>query len=437
MPGVVIVGTQWGDEGKGKVTDVLAETADMVVRYQGGPNAGHTVVAKGTTYRLHLIPSGILHGKACVIGNGVVIDPGSLIKEIDGLEAQGHQVDGVLHISDAAHLIMPYHVTLDQAQEALRGENRIGTTGRGIGPAYADKTARAGIRVADLLDEQLFRQRLKEQLEHVNHLLMQVYHLAPMNEEEIAETYLSHAERLRPFVTDTSIVINEALKGGKYVVFEGAQGTMLDLDHGTYPFVTSSSPTAGGACIGAGVGPTHIDYVIGVAKAYTSRVGDGPFPTELLDDTGVWIREKGREYGTTTGRPRRCGWLDTVVLRHAVRVSGLDALAMVHLDTLGGLETVRVAAAYEYEGQILTEMPRNVRVLSQCRPVYEDLPGWDDETMKGVTTFEDLPPEAKAYVARVEELVGVPVHLLSIGPDRSQTIVRQDIFAAAGRRRLG
>lgn len=435
MPGVVIVGTQWGDEGKGKITDVLAESADMVVRYQGGPNAGHTVVAQGKTYRLHLIPSGILHGKACVIGNGVVIDPQSLIEEIDGLERQGHDINGVLHISDAAHVIMPYHVIMDQAQEALRGSDRIGTTGRGIGPAYADKTARAGIRVGDLLDEEVFRQRLSGHLKQVNHLLIQVYHLPPLAEADIIDQYLQYAQRLRPLVVDTSLVINEALAQGQRVVFEGAQGTMLDLDHGTYPYVTSSYPTAGGACIGAGVGPTAIDYVIGVAKGYTSRVGDGPFPTELLDATGEWIREKGNEYGTTTGRPRRCGWLDAVVLRHAVRVSGLDALALVHLDTLGGLPTIKVAAAYEHNGTELKEMPRNSNLLAQCRPVYEELPGWEDESMAGVTSFDEFPEEAKQYVRRVEELVGVPVHILSIGPDRMQTIIRTDIFTAAQGRR--
>ena len=436
MPTIVIVGAQWGDEGKGKITDFLAESASMVVRYQGGANAGHTVVVGDQTYKLHQIPSGIIHGKTSVIGNGCVIDPETLVAEIEYLHGRGIVTEGRLWLSDAAHLIMPYHKRLDELQEEQRGDGRIGTTRRGIGPAYADKAARTGIRVGELLDEALFRARLSRNVRQVNDLLGRIYHSEPFDEEALAATYLAYAERLRPYVTDTALLINDAIDRGERVVFEGAQGTMLDIDHGTYPYVTSSYPTAGGACIGAGVGPTKIDHIIGVAKAYTSRVGDGPFPTELHDEVGDWIRQKGHEYGTTTGRPRRCGWLDAVVLRHAARVSGLSGLALVHLDTLGGLETVRIAAAYEYEGRRLENLPRNPRVLAECRPIYEELPGWAED-ISTLQRFEDLPAAAQRYVRRVEELVGVPVELLSIGPERSQTIALRDVFAVAAERRRG
>nr|MBO2508005.1 adenylosuccinate synthase [Bacillota bacterium] len=434
MPSVVIVGAQWGDEGKGKITDFLARDADMVVRYQGGANAGHTVVVDGVTYKLHLVPSGIIHGKTCVIGNGCVVDPETLLREIEYLHGHGVDTQGRLWISDAAHLIMPYHQRLDALQEQLRGDQRIGTTGRGIGPAYADKAARTGIRVGDLLDEALFRQRLERNVRQLNDLMHRVYDSEPFDVRAIAEQYLDLASRLRPYITDTAALINEALDQGRRVLFEGAQGTMLDLDHGSYPYVTSSYPSAGGACIGAGVGPTRIDHVIGVAKAYTSRVGDGPFPTELDDEIGEWIRQKGREFGTTTGRPRRCGWLDAVVLRHAVQVSGLGGLALVHLDTLGGLERVRIASAYEYRGQRLERLPHGAHQLAQCRPIYEELPGWDED-ISSARRFEDLPENARNYVRRVEALVGVPVQLLSIGPDRAQTIALDDVFAAAARAR--
>ena len=434
MPSVVIVGAQWGDEGKGKITDFLAERADMVVRYQGGANAGHTVVVDGRTYKLHLVPSGIIHGKTSVIGNGCVVDPETLVAEIEYLHANGIPTEGRLLLSDAAHLIMPFHKRLDALQEQRRGEDRIGTTGRGIGPAYADKAARVGLRVGDLLEEKYFVERLRRSVQAVNDVLHRVYDSEPFDADAIAEQYLAYGRRLRPYITDTSVAINDALDAGRRVLFEGAQGTMLDLDHGSYPYVTSSYPTAGGACIGAGVGPTKIDHVIGVAKAYTSRVGDGPFPTELLDATGDWIRQKGREYGTTTGRPRRCGWLDVVVLRHAVRVSGLGGLALVHLDTLGGLERVRIASAYEYRGQRLEHMPHSAHVLAECKPVYEELPGWEED-ISSLKRFEDLPENARRYVRRVEELVGVPVQVLSIGPDRAQTIALEDVFAAAARRR--
>lgn len=427
MPAVVIVGAQWGDEGKGKITDFLADTAEMVVRYQGGANAGHTVVVKDQTYKLHLIPSGILHGKNCVIGNGAVIDPESLLTEIRYLSDRGFDLAGLLRISEAAHIIMPYHLRLDEVQEEQRGTLKIGTTGRGIGPAYADKAARSGIRMIDLLDEAVFRQRLTYNLEQVNHLLSRVYNAEPLDLDEILTAYLEYADQLRPFISDTSVLINRSLDAGNRVVFEGAQGTMLDLDHGTYPYVTSSYPTAGGACIGSGVGPTRIDHVIGVAKAYTSRVGDGPFPTELDDETGDWIRRRGKEFGTTTGRPRRCGWLDAVVLRYAVRVSGLGGLALVHLDTLGGLDTIKIASAYEYQGKVYDELPHSLEVLSEGRPVYEELPGWQED-IQTLSRYEDLPVNARAYVERIEQLLGVPVQILSIGPERSQTISRSDVF---------
>ncbi|GAB6877406.1 adenylosuccinate synthase [Thermaerobacter litoralis] len=426
MATVVIVGAQWGDEGKGKITDYLAEQADMVVRYQGGANAGHTVVVGDTEYRLHLIPSGILHGKRCVIGNGVVLDPAVFLREIEYLEERGHAVDAIA-VSSAAHVIMPYHKRLDELEEAGRGEDRIGTTRQGIGPAYRDKAARTGIRVEDLLDEAQFRRLLRRNLDQVNRLLERVYGVEGYDYDQVLEEYLGYAERLRPFVTDTWRLINDAVDAGQRVLFEGAQGTMLDLDHGTYPYVTSSYPTAAGACIGAGIGPTRIDQVIGVAKAYTSRVGDGPFPTELLDETGDWIRERGHEYGTTTGRPRRCGWLDAVVLRYAARVSGLTGLAITRLDTLGGLDRVKICVAYELDGQRIEDLPAGAGRLARCRPIYEELPGWP-EGLSGLTRWEDVPAAARRYLERISELVGVPVALVSIGRERAQTLGLADVF---------
>ncbi|HEY8394128.1 MAG TPA: adenylosuccinate synthase [Thermaerobacter sp.] len=428
MATVVIVGAQWGDEGKGKITDYLAERADMVVRYQGGANAGHTVVVDGTEYRLHLIPSGILHGKRCVIGNGVVLDPAVFIREIDYLQERGFPVDR-LAVSGAAHVIMPYHKRLDELEEAGRGADRIGTTRQGIGPAYRDKAARTGIRVEDLLDEAHFRRLLARNLDHVNRVLERVYGVEGYDYDRLLAEYLEYAERLRPFVTDTSRLINDAITAGQNVLFEGAQGTMLDLDHGTYPYVTSSYPTAAGACIGAGVGPTRIDQVIGVAKAYTSRVGDGPFPTELTDEIGQWIRERGHEYGTTTGRPRRCGWLDAVVLRYAARVSGMTALAITRLDTLGGLDRVRICVAYELDGQRVEDLPAGALHLARCKPIYEELPGWDEDLSR-LDRIEDLPAAARRYLQRIEELVGVPVAVVSIGRERAQTIGLRDVFRA-------
>jgi adenylosuccinate synthase len=427
MAAVVIVGTQWGDEGKGKVTDYLAEKADMVVRYQGGSNAGHTVVVNGQEYRLHLIPSGILYpGKTCVIGNGVVVDLEVLVQELEGLEARGVDVSG-LRISQAAHLVLPYHRLLDGLDEDRRGGGRIGTTRRGIGPAYLDKVARRGLRVIDLYNPQRFRQQLADNLAAVNETLAAAGQPA-LDPDLLAERYLGLGEKLKPFVTDTSLLINRALDAGAKVIFEGAQGTLLDLDHGTYPYVTSSYPVAAGACLGSGVGPTRIDRVIGVVKAYCTRVGEGPFPTELAGEEGECLRERGREYGTTTGRQRRCGWLDAVALRYAVRVNGLTGLAVTKLDVLDCLPVVKVAVAYRYQGELMKEFPLDLAVLSGCQPVYEEMEGWQ-EPIQEARSLEDLPAAARRYVARLEELSGVPVMLLAVGPQRHQTVCLREIFS--------
>ncbi|GAW27519.1 MULTISPECIES: adenylosuccinate synthase [unclassified Carboxydocella] len=428
MASVVLIGAQWGDEGKGKVTDFLAEKAQLVVRYQGGNNAGHTVVVGDKEYKLHLIPSGILYpDKLCLIGNGVVIDPQVLLKELDYLAEQGVSTRG-LRISPRAHLIMPYHKKLDEVEEEAKGANKIGTTRRGIGPAYMDKAARIGIRVVDLLDREEFAAKLEQNLKAKNLLLERVYHTEGFSFEEIYETYLAYGERLRPYVADTSLLIDEAIKEGKNVLFEGAQGTLLDLDHGTYPYVTSSHPIAGAACIGAGIGPTKISKVIGIAKAYTTRVGEGPFPTELLDELGEQIREAGHEFGTTTGRPRRCGWFDAVILRYAVRVSGIDTLALTKLDVLTGLPVLKICVGYQKpDGTVLKEFPASLKELAQCQPIYEELPGWTED-LSAVTAYEQLPAAAKAYVQRIEELAGVPVSIVGVGTRRNQTLVRQEIY---------
>jgi adenylosuccinate synthase len=427
MPAVVVIGTQWGDEGKGKITDYLAHQADVVVRYQGGPNAGHTVVVGDREYKLHLVPSGIFGaGKLCLIGNGVVIDPVLLVKELDYLEARGVDPSG-LRISPCAHLIMPYHVLQDRLDEDRKGDRKLGTTGRGVGPAYMDKFARTGLRVMDLLEPESLVLVLEALVEHKNQLFDRVYDAGGFSAREIASSYLECAERIRPYVADTSRLVNEALDREANVLFEGAQGTLLDIDHGTYPFVTSSYPTAGGACIGAGVGPTRISKVIGVVKAYTSRVGDGPFPTELEDETGEAIRTQGHEFGTTTGRPRRVGWLDTVILRYAVRVNGLDGLAVTRVDTLGGLERLRICTAYRYRGELLTDFPYSLKVLAECEPVYEELPGWE-EAFPPAAAFEMLPAACRSYLRRVEELCGCPVVMVSVGRERSQTLSLQRVF---------
>ncbi|MBC7104796.1 MAG: adenylosuccinate synthase [Firmicutes bacterium] len=427
MSTVVLIGTQWGDEGKGKITDFLAREADLVVRYQGGNNAGHTVVIEGQEFRLHLIPSGIFYpDKLCLIGNGVVIDPAVLVRELDMLAARGISTAN-LRISPRAHLIMPYHRRLDEAEEDRRGDSRIGTTRRGIGPAYMDKAARSGIRVVDLLDPDEFAARLKENIAEKNRVLGQIYGLSGFDFEEVLSDYLRLADRIRPHVADTSVLLDEAIKNGRNVLFEGAQGTLLDLDHGTYPYVTSSHPTAGAACLGAGIGPTRIDRVVGVAKAYVTRVGGGPFPSELQGGPGDLLRQRGAEFGTTTGRPRRTGWFDAVVVRYAARINGLDYLALTKLDILSGLPEVRICRSYRYRGEELTDFPASLKVLSECEPVYETLPGWNED-LSGIREYGALPGNARRYVERIVELTGVPVALIGVGTGRHQTIALHSVF---------
>ncbi|GAB2716977.1 adenylosuccinate synthase [Paenibacillus thermoaerophilus] len=427
MSTVVVVGTQWGDEGKGKITDYLAEKADVVARYQGGNNAGHTIMIGGHKYKLTMIPSGIFNkNKICVIGNGMVINPKALIEEIQYIHDNGFTTDN-LRISDRAHLIMPYHLLLDGLEEERKGPNKIGTTRKGIGPAYMDKAARNGIRMADLMDAAHFEKLLRHLVAEKNALLQQVYGEAPLDVEAILKDYLGYAEVLRPYVTDTSVVLNDAIDAGKKVLFEGAQGVMLDIDQGTYPFVTSSNPTAGGVCIGSGVGPTKIREVIGVAKAYTTRVGDGPFPTEQNNETGDYIRERGFEYGTVTGRPRRVGWFDSVVVRHARRVSGITGLSLNSLDVLTGLKTVKICTGYKYRGELIEHYPANLNVLAECEAVYEEMPGWSED-ISGARSLDDLPATTRHYIKRIEELTGIPVAIFSVGRNREQTNLVREIY---------
>ncbi len=423
MPGTVIVGTQWGDEGNGRFTDLLADHMQMVVRYQGGHNAGHTIIADGHTLALQLVPSGILYPHITpVIGNGVVVDPSVLIAEIDMLEGKGIDTSR-LKVSGNAHLIMPYHQELDRVTERFRGKNKLGTTKRGIGPAYADKATRVGIRVQDLFDEKIFAAKLDLALREKNGVLAKVYNRLPMKAGEIFSRYLSYRARLEPMIADTVHLVHEALAAGEHVLFEGAQATFLDLDHGTYPYVTSSNPVAGGACTGAGVGPRDIDRVIGVVKAYVTRVGSGPFPSELFDETGDLLVDRGGEYGTNTGRRRRTGWLDAVMLRHAVRLNTCTELAMTKPDGLAPLPELKICVAYEGEGgQRYEHVPYHQSVLHKVRPIYETLPGWDAEIGE-VSRFEDVPGAARDYVAAVEDLAGVPVTYCSVGPARGQTVV--------------
>ncbi|BBB90625.1 MAG TPA: adenylosuccinate synthase [Methylomusa anaerophila] len=427
MSAVVVIGTQWGDEGKGKIVDFLAEQADVVVRYQGGNNAGHTVVVNGTEFKLHLLPSGILYaGKACIVGNGVVIDPAVLLQELKGMQDKGIDTAG-LRISNRAHVIMPYHRLLDALEEDSKGDRKIGTTKRGIGPCYMDKNARVGIRMVDLLDEEEFCAKLECNLEAKNHLLRAVYETEGFEFEEVRDEYLEYARQLRPYVTDTSAVLHEAFRNGKKVLFEGAQATQLDLDHGTYPYVTSSHPIAGGACIGAGVGPSKISRVIGVVKAYTTRVGEGPFPTELTDEIGDTIRERGHEYGTTTGRPRRCGWLDACVVRYAGYVSGIDYMAITRLDILDELAAVNLCVGYKYKGKKLEEFPASLKVLAAVEPIYEKMPGWNEPTSH-IRKYEDLPANARRYIERLSAVSGINIGIVSVGPGRDQTIILRDMF---------
>lgn len=429
MANVVVIGAQWGDEGKGKVVDIYTEFADNVVRYQGGNNAGHTLVVGDEKVVLHLIPSGILHdGKRCVIGNGVVLDPEVFIREITKLKATGYlKDDSMLLLSEALHIIMPYHKRIDIAREAKSGSKKIGTTGRGIGPAYEDKIGRRGIRLMDLLDEKAFSRKVKEVLEEKNLILTQLLGDQPFTFEEIYDEYMVYAETLRKYAADTSLLLHKEIKAGKSLLFEGAQGTLLDVDHGTYPYVTSSSTCSGGACTGTGVSPREIHEVIGISKAYATRVGSGPFPTELLDETGEMLRKAGNEFGSTTGRPRRCGWFDALVARYAVRINGLSGIAITKLDVLSGLETIKVCTGYEYQGKMLDEIPASLEVMEQCTPVYEELPGWSED-ITGAKSLEDLPENARKYVTRVEELSGAPVVLVSVGPRRSETIVLRNPF---------
>jgi adenylosuccinate synthase len=426
MSNVIVVGSQWGDEGKGKVVDVLTPCVDVVVRYQGGNNAGHTVVVGREKFVLQTIPSGVLHpGRRCIIGCGVVIDPPSLIEEMESLVQRGIVLDGNLFISKNAHLIMPYHPALDRASEAKRGARRIGTTGKGVGPAYVDKAARVGIRMADLLDPRLFREKLEANLAEKNRLLREIYDAPTFSVEEILGPYLRYAGWLAPYITDTALLLARWVDLGYSVLFEGAQGTMLDIDHGTYPYITSSSTTAGGASTGTGVPPTKITGVLGVSKAYTTRVGGGPFPTELHDDTAELIRARGNEYGAVTGRPRRCGWFDGVVGRYAVRLNGFDTIALTKLDVLDECEVIKVCAAYRYRGEVLTEFPEEERIWTEAEPVYEELSGWRTPTV-GVRTLAELPAKARAYLDRLSELVGVPLGLISTGAVRDETILCED-----------
>lgn len=421
MSSIVVVGSQWGDEGKGKITDFLSKQADVVARYQGGDNAGHTIVFKGETYKLHLIPSGIFYSdKLSVIGNGVVLNPKSLVEELTYLHDRHVPTDN-LRISNRAHVILPYHILTDRLQEQAKTA-KIGTTNKGIGPAYMDKAERIGIRMADLLEKDTFEEKLRQNLNEKNQMFTKLYDHEPLKFEDIFEPFYEYGQQLKQYVTDTSVVINDAIDAGKHVLFEGAQGVMLDIDHGTYPFVTSSNPVAGGVTIGNGIGPSKIDEVVGACKAYTSRVGDGPFPTELNNETGDFIREAGHEYGTVTKRPRRIGWFDSVVMLHAKRVSGLTHLSLNCLDVLTGLKTLKIASAYKLNGETIYHYPASLKELNSCEPVYEELPGWDED-ITGVKKFEDLPVNAQNYVNRLAELVGVDIATFSVGPDRDQTNV--------------
>jgi adenylosuccinate synthase len=427
MPAVVVLGTQWGDEGKGKATDQLGSRIDYVVKFNGGNNAGHTVVVNGEKYALHLLPSGILSpGVVPVIGNGVVIDIEVLFEEIDALEARGVSAERLL-VSSAAHVIAPYHRTVDKVTERFLGKRKIGTTGRGIGPAYADKINRVGIRIQDLVDDNIRRQTVEGALDQKNHLLVKVYNRRAITVDETVEDLLGYAERLRPYVADTPLVLNQALDAGKTLVFEAGQATMLDIDHGTYPFVTSSSATAGGACTGSGIGPTRIDRVVGVAKAYTTRVGEGPYPTELFDEDGEWLRQTGGEFGTTTGRPRRTGWYDAVVARYSSRINGLTDLVVTKLDVLTGRDKIPVAVAYDVDGRRFDEMPDDQSDYHHAKPVYEYLDGWTED-ISGARELADLPVNAQRYLARLEEISGTRISAVGVGPGREATVAIHDLL---------
>ncbi len=426
MPMVqIILGCQWGDEGKGKIVDYLAQDADVVVRFQGGANAGHTVVANGEQYILHLIPSGILNPKTtCVIGHGVVLDPAVLLEEIKLLTGKlGVDIGKRLLISNRAHLVMPYHRTLDQVKEKAASAGKIGTTGRGIGPTYMDKAARNGIRVVDLLKPERLKEKILKNMIYVNQLLGSIYHVPEMEAQAIVDEYLAYDQALDPYITDTEAYLAQAIKDGKKILLEGAQGSLLDMDVGTYPYVTSSNTTAGGACTGSGIGPTKIDKVVGVVKAYTTRVGEGPLPTELPEEEGNALRKKGNEFGATTGRPRRCGWFDAVVVRFAAQVSGVDELVITKLDVLDDMPVIKICSGYEVDGKPQKYFPADLEILASAKPIYEELPGWQTSTEE-IKSFKDLPENAQKYLNRLEELVGTPIKMVSVGPDRVQTLAK-------------
>jgi adenylosuccinate synthase len=428
MANLFVVGTQWGDEGKGKIVDVLAKEADIVARFQGGPNAGHTVVYDGQKFILHIIPSGILHPeKRCIIGDGVVVDPGGLLEEIEGLTDRGIEVEGRLFLSDHAHLIMPYHKAIDAESEKALGKKGIGTTKRGIGPTYSDQASRISIRFCDLMDEEIFREKLERNLKEKNFLLEHYYGADPFDSEEIVTTFKKYREKFSHYVTDTRAILKVAFKRSEKILFEGAQGTLLDINHGTYPFVTSSATTVGGVCSGLGVPPKMIHTVLGVVKAYTTRVGGGPFPTEIHGDTCEQIRQNGSEFGSTTGRPRRCGWLDFVALRHSVWINGIDHLAITRLDVLDGLEELKICTAYRLKGEMLVDTFPHTEVLDRCEPVYETLPGWKTKT-EGTRKYEDLPQEAKDYVTLISDTLKASLAIISTGESRDSTIRMESLF---------
>jgi adenylosuccinate synthase len=430
-----VIGAQWGDEGKGKIVDILARDADVVVRYQGGSNAGHTVINQQGTFIFHLIPSGILYrGTLCVIGNGVVVDPAALIEEMDHLQGQGVKIGKNFVISQRAHLILPYHKAIDKASEQSKGSRRIGTTGRGIGPSYADKMSRIGIRVGDLLNPHAFRTKLEENLVEINWFLEQLYKVERFEVEKVFQQYMGYAERLKSHIVDAAMLVNKMIDGRKTILFEGAQGTHLDVDLGTYPYVTSSSATAGGAATGTGVGPTKIDAVLGVAKAYTTRVGSGPFPTELSDAVGAGLQERGKEFGATTGRARRCGWFDGVVMRYATKVNGLTSLAVTKLDVLDGCRELMVCTGYRYQGQVHRDMPADLQALTECQPVYKTFKGWSASTT-GVTSYKALPSEAKRYLTFIEDHAECPIDIISTGSKRDATIILKNPLKARTRGR--
>lgn len=427
MSTVVVTGTQWGDEGKGKIVDYLAEKADIIVRYQGGSNAGHTVAVNGKEYKLRLMPSGMLYdNKICVIANGVAFNPKVILKEMASLEKEGHSVEG-LRISNRAQVVMPYHNLMDGLEEQEKGDLKIGTTKNGIGPCYVDRDNRVGIRVCDLLEEDTFCEKLKQNLELKNRDLVKIYGRQPLSYEEIRDEYLGYAEKLKKYVIDTSAFLNREIKAGKKVMFEGAQATMLDIEHGTYPYVTASHPTAGGVPSGAGIGPNKIDKVVGIVKAYCTRVGEGPFPTEQLNEIGDKIRDCGHEYGTVTGRPRRTGWLDACVVRYAGYLSGIDYMAVTRLDILDSFDEIKMCVNYKYDGKILDEMPASLKVLANVEPVYETFPGWKCDT-SGIRKYEDLPENARKYLERMSEVTGIGLGYVSVGPNRDQTIILHEVF---------